>query len=367
MRFTPSPISKTVSFMIACAVLTPVQASQGVHSMSFSPESTAAYWTPERMQNAEPMDMPRVQVGALKERSYTRSADPEGEDGSPPTYQEPIEPLFLFKPIEKPIVDTKKPLNSGTINQHFTSSRLIPVTADTLYPYRTIGKVFFTTPSGNKTCSASVIRRRIVLTAGHCVHSGNGATNGWYSNFMFVPGFDSGTAPFLTWNITTASVQHDWYGGGGTVPNPTDYGVLVITDQNVNGVVQAVGNVVGYLGWQSESTFPNHAHIIGYSNGFDSGNLMHEVTAESARVVDANNVEYGSDMSVGAGGSPWIQNFGEYSVGQTGGTNSGSNRIVGTSSYAYNNNTYFSNGGSIFDNRFVVLMDFICGLQAGNC
>lgn len=363
------PLAISIS-MMTHAALADIQKQQIMSNINPSSAKVTAYWTPKRMQQAEPMDLPRVMAGSLKEISKVELLNQaeghigDGNDGSPPTIEIAPRLESIFEPIIHEIAK-KVPLDTGTLNQPFTSMQLTPSTIDTSFPYRTVGKLFFTTPSGNKTCSASVINKRIILTAGHCVHSG--LPNGWFSNFMFIPAYKNGAAPFQTWNISYMSVMTAWAVGGGTVPNPTDYGMLEVVDNTINGSLQSIGNVVGYLGWQINATIPNHAHILGYSSNFDSGNMMHLVTAESAKAVDANNVEYGSDMTVGAGGSPWIQNFGNASTGQTGGSNAGRNRVIGTSSYAYNNTTSLSNGGSVFDNNFVSLLNFICGHQIGNC
>ncbi|MFQ6017547.1 MAG: trypsin-like serine protease, partial [Kiloniellaceae bacterium] len=49
------------------------------------------------------------------------------------------------------------------------------------YPWRTIGKLFFTTPGGNAFCSASVISpNNNIVTAAHCCHAGPGG--GFFTN-----------------------------------------------------------------------------------------------------------------------------------------------------------------------------------------
>jgi hypothetical protein len=143
--------------------------------------------------------------------------------------------------------------------------------------------------------------------------------------------------------------------------------MLEIADQTVNGAATKIQNVVGSLGFLTQSTIPNHATILGYPGAFDSGQLMHQVLAESAQAVAPNNAEYGSDMGLGAGGGPWIQNFGSASVGQTGGTNPTRSRVVGVTSYGYNDTTSLGNGSAIFDSNFLSLYNFICAHQTGNC
>lgn len=59
------------------------------------------------------------------------------------------------------------------------------------------GKVFFTSNSGvNYVCSGSALvsaNESVVWTAGHCVNEGPGA---FYKNFLFVPAYRDGSAPY---------------------------------------------------------------------------------------------------------------------------------------------------------------------------
>ncbi len=58
------------------------------------------------------------------------------------------------------------------------------------------GKVFFTDNGVNYVCSGSAItgtNESVVWTAGHCVYEGPG---GFFTNFMFVPAYRDGAAPY---------------------------------------------------------------------------------------------------------------------------------------------------------------------------
>jgi V8-like Glu-specific endopeptidase len=234
---------------------------------------------------------------------------------------------------------------------------------DRSYPYSTVGKLFFTIGSSNYVCSASVIRPRVLLTAGHCVHSGNGQTSGWYSNWLFVPSLRDGVAPFGRWNWAYVVVTGSWYYGGGGVPNDADYAMFELRD---NAGLK-IGSRVGYLGWQTVSLYPNHAHLLGYPCNLDGCARMHQVAAGAYTTTYPNCAEYGSDMSGGSSGGPWVQNLGEYAAGQTGGYNSGLNQVVGVTSYGYVDGSVRRQGASIPDDRFVTVLNMICAHRAGNC
>ena len=55
------------------------------------------------------------------------------------------------------------------------------------YPYRVIGKLFFQTSQGSSWCSASLIRKAVMVTAAHCFQNFGSGSN-TFSNFKFRPG-----------------------------------------------------------------------------------------------------------------------------------------------------------------------------------
>ncbi|WP_143026967.1 trypsin-like serine peptidase [Nitrosomonas oligotropha] len=96
------------------------------------------------------------------------------------------------------------------MNAYFTSSRVSPApSVQNSYPYRASGKLFFSDSVGNTyQCSASVIRPRLVLTAGHCVL--DPVKKQRYVNFKFIPAYHSGSAPYgqftATWIVTGLTI-----------------------------------------------------------------------------------------------------------------------------------------------------------------
>jgi len=78
------------------------------------------------------------------------------------------------------------------------------------FPNRVHGRVFATYPEqGDFTCSATVVNapgRSLVLSAGHCVYS----AGAWATNWMFVPGYRDGNAPFGRWVATELRATEQW-------------------------------------------------------------------------------------------------------------------------------------------------------------
>ena len=58
-----------------------------------------------------------------------------------------------------------------------------------IFPYRTVGKLFFQYGNTSYVCSASVIRPHLLLTARHCILD---PAQGWARNVVFYPGYFNG-------------------------------------------------------------------------------------------------------------------------------------------------------------------------------
>lgn len=379
-----SLISKKTSFFIFVLAFissnllsaTPKQSFIGMENPD--PGNVDDYWTPDRMARAKPFPMPSI--SSLHDKTTSpqnllqqKMKTPIFGEGSPPIVnikpdlRQLIKSSTLQKMVKNNPATTAFTFDRGSQAANFTSSRLIPLSADLSYPYSTVGKLFFTTPEGDFVCSASVLRPRVILTAGHCVHSGSGGQEGFFTNWKFIPAYRDGAAPYRTWDWSFVSVTRTWTDGGGVVPNAADYAMIESRDNIFDGTFRTLGSVVGWLGWQTQSLIPNHSHLLGYPCNLDNCEKMHQVTAQSAHAVSPNNADYGSDMRGGSSGGPWVQNFGEFAIGQPGGTNAGQNRIVGVTSYIYTDASIMKEGSSIFDARFIDLLNNICAHRSGNC
>ena len=101
------------------------------------------------------------------------------------------------------------------------------------------------------TCSAAAIQRRLIATAGHCVFD---AEQGHFlTNFVFVPAYDNGAAPFGAWSARMVITTPSWVEGGGIVPNPADFAIIVLNEADTNFGPVAIGEATGWLGWSSGS------------------------------------------------------------------------------------------------------------------
>ena len=354
-------------FCILCALPGLASGSGIVSSNGPSSREIRSHWTAERLASAAPMEMPVLAPEEVLPSDVTEeaSAGPAfGHPASPPVLE--VAPdvgnrLVVPRPGEAVLPDQRAAEDAGTPAAPFTSSRLIPASADLSYPYRTVGRLYLQTPDGAFACSAAVVAPRLVLTAAHCVHSGS-PSPGFYTNFLFVPAYRDGKAPFGSWTVRSVHVPADWARKGAS-PHPTDYALLEMND--LKG--RRLGDVVGWLGVQTRSLYPNHVHMLGYPRSYDGGERMHQVTSQSFDLSAKNTVLYGSDLTRGSSGGPWIQNFGERSDGQVAATNGALNQIVGISSFTLKDSSARLLGSSTPDDRYTDLYTAVCRLRPANC
>jgi hypothetical protein len=190
---------------------------------------------------------------------------------------------------------------------------------------------------------------------------------GLRTNFLFVPAFRNGAAPFQSWNWAFVAVTDTWAGGGGEVPNAADYAMLEMRDRLFSGILRRIGDITGWFGWQTLSLSRNHTTKLGYPCNLDNCQMMHQELSGNFRNTSPNNVEYGSQSRGGSSGGPWVQNFGAVSTDQTGGLKPGTNRVVGVTSYGYVSTDPKVQGASILDSRWVQIWQIVCAHRAGNC
>lgn len=300
------------------------------------PEASAAgpaYWTPERIANAKPMTIGKVKGEAL-------------------------------------------PSSYGSSVLDFTRTRISPQSANKAAPYRSIGKLYFTIPTqGDFQCSASVIANRLIVTAAHCMYS---AGIGFHTNWVFIPGFDGTQStlatqrPYGSWDWAYGTVPGNWLSTNGALPNNTDFGLLQLVDQSFDGVkTVTVAKKVGKLTTAIGHLFDTHVSILGYPCNFDSCNIMQRVDSGDHRPASTaagnNAYEYGSDMTGGSSGGPWIENFGDPKAAAPTGGYATRNAVVGVTSYIYNDAAILIEGASQFNADFSTLLSNACANAAGNC
>lgn len=244
----------------------------------------------------------------------------------------------------------------GTFGIPYTTTRVQdgngPATAtvanrlSTTYPYRAIGKLTFTANGWTSYCSASVIRRGVIVTAAHCIQD-FGSGNTMFSNWQFWPGYYGATgattaqqAPYGTWTWQTVTRPTSWVNGtdtggcGGAQNN--DLAVIALRK---NAAGKFIGDVVGKINYAwnnygfvtSNKTGNLHTAAVstfGYPALMDDGLIMQRTDGPTytTTVCGAKQIMQGSNLTGGSSGGPWIVNFSGRNAALIGGA------MIGTAS-----------------------------------
>ncbi|MDQ0770130.1 hypothetical protein QF031_002879 [Pseudarthrobacter defluvii] len=248
-------------------------ANPSVASVTVDARGAADYWSPERMQSAVPGD---TLAGKALERG-NRSSAALVEKGKPAT--------------TKGIKGTK-----GTKGK--------PTIAQSEDPVSHIGKVFFTLGGANYVCSGNAVtstNSSTVATAGHCVNEGPGA---YATNFIFVPAYENGAAPYGKWTAKALYAPTQWVANGDMT---FDTGFAVMNrDSNGDRLTDVVGG---------SGTAFNQARGLAYTSyGYPAASPFNGETLKSCTGTasdDANNPQFGTqgipcDMTGGSSGGPWF-------------------------------------------------------------
>jgi len=276
----------------------------------------------------------------------------------------------------KELVPTRTDAGSasyGSSGLDFTRSRITPQSGNVTIPYRTTGKIFFTKPGvGDFQCSGSVVAKRVVITAAHCLF-GEGH---FYTNWVFIPGYDGSKStlaqqrPYGTWTWSRGQVPTNWISSGGSLPNPTDFATLVFNDQAFSGTTYKLYQKAGKYTFAVNHLFDTAVTMLGYPCNFDSCNIMQRVDSSDHRVPPGysggNVYEYGSDMTGGSSGGPWLENFGTGAAPQGGWATR--NTVVGVTSYIYlDGGASLIEGASQLNSDWTTIYNATCAAASGNC
>lgn len=361
---------------------TPIQADTPTSVANRSQAEVVAYWTPNRILNAKPIELhPSVGANGLPTAQPTAEGGPSVRtEGAAPTIQFDRPPTVLIPEdllpaagrLGTPVESVQpaggvSPTATSSTGAHFTTYRVFPDGAVNAYPNKPAGKLLFSDPNtgGDYICSASVIQRRLVVTAGHCVSSPstNPAQRYFYTNFMFIPGYRNGVAPVGTWTPSQIRVTQVWYASNGSVPNAQDVAIMVMRDNGGS----AIGNVTGWYGSWTNRLALNHLTMIGYPGNLDNGQRMEMNQAGTFANGGNNTYIYGSAMRGGSSGGPWIQDYGIKPVANPGIPALGGNYVVSVTSYGPVATGPKYQGASNLDNRFTNMFNNSCAAAAGNC
>lgn len=268
----------------------------------------------------------------------------------------------------------------GTNSHPFTTARAdLSIPTNKAYPYGIAGKLFFKIGSSTYICSASLIKRGIVVTAAHCV--ANWGNSQFYSGWQFIPGYSNGSAPFSKWTAASARVMTAYFNGtdGCAVAGvvcPDDVALITLSTKKYKGLAnQYPGTYTGWYGygWNGFGFVGSLTQItqLGYPAGLDNAQYMERT--DSYGYTDgslSNNTVIGSNMDGGSSGGPWLVNFGiaPALTGETNGSAPNPLIVVGVTSWGYTSTAPKEQGAAPFtDTNITVLVSAACGGTPAAC
>ena len=271
-----------------------------------------------------------------------------------------------------------RPQEFGTSGQPYTTSQ-VDATGDytaSFYPFAAAGKLFFNIGADTFVCSASLITPGVVVTAAHCV--ANYGQLQFYSNWVFVPSYESTNAPYGVWQAAIAYVLTNYFNG---TDNCAVFGVVCPDDvavitQSPDGTGIYPGYYTGwfgygYNGYGANGTGQALINQLGYPVALDGGEIMER--NDSQGFVDpnsSNNTIIGSLMTGGSSGGPWLVNLGTPPslAGVDYGTDAAHNIVVHVTSWGFTDPTIKQQGASPFtDGNIVPLINAACTDTPGAC
>jgi hypothetical protein len=166
----------------------------------------------------------------------------------------------------------------------------------------TTGKVFFTLGGVDYVCSGSATSSSnadVVSTAGHCVNEGPGA---FATNWVFVPAYNNGSAPYGTWTARNLVTTGEW-ANSGDINYDTGFAVM-----NTN----AGSHLTSVVGGQGVAF--NLARGLSYTAyGYPAAPPFDGETLKSCSGTASDDIYGGTqsqgipcNMTGGSSGGPWF-------------------------------------------------------------
>ncbi|MFG2603476.1 trypsin-like serine peptidase [Streptomyces sp. NPDC048514] len=230
------------------------------------------FWTPERMRSATPLDL-RLTPRAAK--------------------------------------TLKTPATTGR------ASAVAPTAAVASFPQAggpwtgggsvvtTSGRVFFTFQGRTASCTGNAVTSQnasTVITAGHCVkYQGS-----WHTNWVFVPGYDNGNAPYGQWSAAKTLTTPQW-----EASEDMNYDVGAAVVAPLGG--RTLTSVVGAQGLQFNGGYNKQMYSFGFpaASPYDGTKLIYCSGDSSKDFLFTQDHGLGCNMTGGSSGGPWLTGFSE--------------------------------------------------------
>lgn len=295
LTIAPSAAASTASTSSNPAIVsTTAQLSPDVAATVKAPgpearnQALASYWSADRMKSA----IPDSQMPSAKAKAAAKPAAATPTRASGPATSIP----------GADAVATPKPASSAG------GDAVTPLAYYPNYPVgspvaRTYGKVFFTSFGVNYVCSGTIVNtegKSAVWTAGHCVSDGGA----WNTNWVFVPNYASGSAPYGYWYSNALWTTTAWFNNNNDYAN--DVGVSIMNRSNGY-------RITDYLGGQGITWNQSVGGLYMYAFGYPQGSPFNGccLVAEQGYTYNGggNTIYMVNAMTGGSSGGAWLYSF----------------------------------------------------------
>ncbi|MFE0026998.1 trypsin-like serine peptidase [Amycolatopsis sp. NPDC059021] len=170
---------------------------------------------------------------------------------------------------------------------------------------KTAGRVFFTFNGRKASCSGDAVTSTngsVVVTAGHCVkYQGT-----WHTDWVFVPGYDNGNAPYGQWTASKTLTTPQW-----EASEDMNYDVGMAVVNQLDG--KRLTDVVGAQGIAFNQARNQTMYTFGYPAAapYDGTKLIYCSGPTITDFLLTQDHGMGCNMTGGSSGGPWFLNFDE--------------------------------------------------------
>lgn len=288
-RFATTAALLTAGALAALGLATPATAqatadttTAGNTGHSFTtPEQrqATAFWTPARMRAATPLDVRLTPAPAHRVPSAATPTTIPATAPSAAAGTSAVSPAAF-------------PQAGGA----WTSGGAV---------VKTSGRVFFTFQGRTASCSGNAVTSQngsTVITAGHCVKY-QGA---WHTNWVFVPAYANGNAPYGQWTATKTLTTPQW-----EASEDINYDVGAAVVAPLNG--QTLTSVTGAQGIQFNGGYNKPMYAFGFpaASPYDGTKLIYCAGNSSKDFLLSQDHSLGCNMTGGSSGGPWFTSFNE--------------------------------------------------------
>ncbi|MFE2481170.1 trypsin-like serine peptidase [Streptomyces sp. NPDC059389] len=273
---TAASVLMAAGALIAGALTAAAPSAAADSPASFRQQHTQGFWTAERMRGATPLDVTaapgtgRAPVAAASRPTLVAPTTASAAAASPASF----------------------PQAGGA----WTGGGAV---------VKTSGRVFFTFGDRTASCSGDSIASAngsTVITAGHCVKY-QGA---WHTNWIFVPAYENGNAPYGQWSATKTFATDQW---AASEDMNMDVGLAVVAP--LNG--QKLSQVVGAQGILFNGGYNKKMYSFGFPAAapYDGTKLVYCSGNTGKDFLLTKDHSLGCNMTGGSSGGPWFQDFNE--------------------------------------------------------